>query len=198
MRDCGGSGALNAEGGARVEVEGFRARLARSTPLTVLVGDGPAGVDCRGVPGTERVGLPLPKSAKFEDPLRPPLGAGMEAKAPSSRGGGGGMLLEFGKDPAGEGLGVGTDAVDAEDGPEGGDGWTGVLFLIKSAAIRTLVGTRFNLIAPPIDDVDVEEDISLVWDLGGLKGEESVSAAQGDGNGFRGEIIEADVDSDGI
>jgi len=34
--------------------------------------------------------------------------------------------------------------------------------------------------------------------LGGLKGEESVSAAHGDGNGFRGEIIEADVDSDGI
>lgn len=70
--------------------------------------------------------------------------------------------------------------------------------MIRSAASRTLVGTRFSLIAPPTDEADVEDESSLDCDLGALNAEESDSAAQGDGKGFRGEIIEAEVDKDGI
>lgn len=191
----GGSGALNAEGGARVEPEGF---LARSAPPTVVPGDDPTGVECRGVGGTDKVGRPLPKSMRFEFAGLAAPGMGIEVKGPSSRGGGGGMLLCVGTEPAGEGLGVGTDAVDEVDGADDGAGGTGPLFLIRSAAIRTLVGTRFNLMAPPTDDVDVEEDSSLDRDLGALKGEGSVSFAHGDGKGFNGEIIEAEVDKDGM
>jgi hypothetical protein len=72
----------------------------------------------------------------------------------------------------------------------------GLLFLINSAALRTLVGTLFNLIALLAVDEDWFEDDSLVCGFGGLNGELSLSV-QGEGSGFKGEIIDADVESEG-
>lgn len=75
----------------------------------------------------------------------------------------------------------------------------GELALIKSAAILTFVGTLLSRMAPlPMDDVEVEEESSEWWDLGGLNGDDSDSAVHGDGRGLRGDIIEAEVESDGM
>jgi len=75
----------------------------------------------------------------------------------------------------------------------------GELALIRSAANLTLVGTLFKRIAPlPIDDVEVDDDNSECCALGGLKGEESESAVHGEGRGFKGEIIDAEVEREGM
>ncbi len=53
--------------------------------------------------------------------------------------------------------------------------------------------------ATPPEDVEVAEDASVGWLFGGLKADEwSDEDAQGEGRGFRGDIIEADVDRDAI
>jgi hypothetical protein len=63
--------------------------------------------------------------------------------------------------------------------------------LISSAASRTLVGTRFSLIAP----VELPCDASVFCVVGGLIGDPSEDDDDhGEGSGLRGEIIEADVD----
>ena len=106
----------------------------------------------------------------------------------------------LGNEPAGLGLGVGTEAVVAADDPDGGEtcpGAEGEVALSSSAAILTLVGTRFNLIAPPPEDDDMDDERSTACDRGGLNGLESDSVGHGEGNGFRGEIIDAEVERDG-
>lgn len=60
--------------------------------------------------------------------------------------------------------------------------------MIKSAARRTLVGTRFRRMGP-LDDV-AELDNSFIMLLDRLEG----SSDQGDGKGLRGEIIDADAE----
>lgn len=69
-------------------------------------------------------------------------------------------------------------------------------FLNKSAAILTLVGTLFSFIAPPVFDEALVSADSLVELVEGLNAEAEVSEAlaHGDGNGLRGETIDADVE----
>lgn len=60
--------------------------------------------------------------------------------------------------------------------------------LIRSAANRTLVGTRLRRIADGV--VEVGSEVVACWPPG--------TSDHGDGSGFKGEINEADVDSDGV
>lgn len=80
--------------------------------------------------------------------------------------------------------------------PEIGTGLAVFAFLNRSAAILTLVGTLFNLIAPPAFDEPLVNADSLVELAEGLNAEMEVSEAvvHGDGKGLRGETIDADVD----
>lgn len=77
-----------------------------------------------------------------------------------------------------------------------GTGLAVFAFLNRSAAILTLVGTLFNLIAPPAFDEPLVNADSLVELAEGLNAETEVSEAvvHGDGKGLRGETIDADVD----
>lgn len=59
----------------------------------------------------------------------------------------------MGADPAGLGLGVGTEAVETDDSAEGVDDCVTGVFFMRSAANRTLVGTRLSRMAPGVDEV---------------------------------------------
>lgn len=59
------------------------------------------------------------------------------------------------------------------------------------------MGTLFKRIAPALDVADVDDVLGVGCGFGELKAEESASSAQGEGKGLRGEIMEADVDSEG-
>lgn len=110
----------------------------------------------------------------------------------------------MGTDPTGDGFGVATVAPELVPVPDegvlfccgGGDKEAFGLFFINSVANFTLVGTRFNRMAPPADEGVVTDEASLAWLLGGLNGDESEAEVHGEGKGFSGETMEAEDDSD--
>jgi len=187
-------GALNADGGARADVDAFRGRSEAGERRPV--GEEPP---C-GVAGTDKVD----RTAAVLVDSRATVDAGRAVWIPDcnwtlliSLGGSMRPASGLPEDPV---LGVGTDPEAEvellEVVPAMFD--MGELALIRSAAILTLVGTLFRRIAPlPIDEVDADDDNTGWCGLGGLNGDESESAVHGEGSGFRGEIMDADVDREG-
>jgi hypothetical protein len=125
--------------------------------------------------------------------------SGSDVNSPNWRDGGGGIWVSLGSDPDGLGLGVGIEVLDEVElsDVDFATLWAGEGALIRSAAIRTLAGTRFNLMAPPAELEPTDGDVSLGWGLGALNGEDVDSTVHGDGSGLSGDIIDAEVDRDG-
>ncbi len=113
---------MKAEGEARLAVDMRRDRS--SAPAGTGITDGPMSVrlrflDAIGVPGTDKDGRPLPSTIGDEAGTRA-VDGGMDAKGPKSLATGGGILPAVIAEPAGDGVGVGTDAEAGAEPSAGG------------------------------------------------------------------------------
>lgn len=140
-----------------------------------------AGGDDGLVPGVSARSLIIVRLATAED--NAPGGRDAEGPRANLRVA---LIAETRSESAGDGFGVERDAVELGLSMNGRGGVCDDL--IKSAANRTLVGTRLRRIADGV--VAVGSGAVPCWPPG--------TSDQGDGSGFNGEIKDADVERDGV